>query len=385
MPLQSYSLIVPAWYPTAANPLTGIFVQKHVQLISTFVKCIVLYAVPAAGANFPQQLKKETGEAIEFTFYYKPQRIRLLNQLAQMAALWRGYNHIVAEYGKPAVIHNHIVFPAGYFAWAVSKLQNIPLLITEHWSGYCPADGRYERLSFLHKLITKAAFSRAKAVSVVSSFLKTSIQELGLPNATSNVLITSNVLKDVPTPAANTFNPTRPKALFIGNLNDHEKNVSGLIEASTKVAQRFPGFTLTLIGGGNEKQLLEAKAATAGLLNTNIIFKGNVANSQLHEHYGAADFFILNSNFETFNIAAAEALMHGLPVVSTRCGGPEEFVNESNGMLTEVNNPAKLAEAVIRLIENYNLYNRAAIAGQMRGSYSNRVVTEQFKKMYSYI
>lgn len=44
------------------------------------------------------------------------------------------------------------------------------------------------------------------------------------------------------------------------------------------------------------------------------------------------DFFVLNSNFETFSVVTAEALAYGKPVIATRCGGPEEFVNKIMGI-----------------------------------------------------
>lgn len=381
-----YSLIIPGWYPTQEQPLNGIFVKKHVQLISTFIACKVLYATPVNHNNEQQPGIEEStmGNLSEVTVYYKTSGIRFLNRLLQLYALWRGFKYILKQYGKPAVVHNHVVFPAGYFASFVASLHKLPLLITEHWSGYTQADGRYARLSFLHHYLTQKAFARAKAVSVVSSFLKQAITKTGLLNTSSKVYITSNVMNEGSEDIMlRNFNPQQPKGLFIGNLNDHEKNVSGILEACALVAKRYPEFTLTLVGGGNAKQEFEAKAQQLGLLNRNVFFTGAVPNHTLPDYYKAADFFVLNSHFETFNIAAAEALLHGLPVVSTRCGGPEEFVNEANGVLTEVNNPAKLAEAMMQVIENYARYDRKAMCVKMKQQYSNGVITEQFKKMYS--
>ncbi len=277
-----------------------------------------------------------------------------------------------------------MVFPAGYFASFVAARHKLPLLITEHWSGYTKADGRYKRLSFLHHYLTKKAFARAKAVSVVSSFLKEAIAKAGLLNSSSKVYITSNVLNEgTEDIMLRNFHPQHPKALCIGNLNDHEKNITGILEACVEVMQRYPAFTITIVGGGNAKQEFEAKAQQLGLLKKNVIFTGAVPNHTLPDYYKAADFFVLNSHFETFNIAAAEALLHGLPVVSTRCGGPEEFVNENNGVLTEVNNAGKLAEAMMQVIENYQRYDRKSISMKMKRQYSNSLITEQFKKMYS--
>jgi glycosyltransferase involved in cell wall biosynthesis len=381
-----YSLIIPSWYPTREQPLNGIFIKKHVQLISSFIPCKVLYATAVNNSSEQEAGIEEatTGKVSEVTVYYKPSRIRFLNQLYQLYALWRGYRYILKQYGKPAVVHNHVVFPAGYFALFVAARLKLPLLITEHWSGYTKADGRYARLSFLHHHLTKKAFARAKSVSVVSTFLKEAIAGLGLLNNSSKVYITSNVLNEgTEDIMLRNFSARHPKALSIGNLNDHEKNVSGILDACALVVKRYPEFTITIVGGGNAKQQFEAKAQQLGLLNTAVFFTGAVPNHTLGNYYKAADFFVLNSNFETFNIAAAEALLHGLPVVSTRCGGPEEFINETNGILTELNNAAKLAEAIMQMIENYQRYDRKLISLKMKQHYSNAVITEQFKKMYS--
>ncbi len=47
---------------------------------------------------------------------------------------------------------------------------------------------------------------------------------------------------------------------------------------------------------------------------------------------------ITNSNYETFSVATAEALVCGVPVIATRCGGPEDFVTEDCGILIEPRN-----------------------------------------------
>ena len=60
-----------------------------------------------------------------------------------------------------------------------------------------------------------------------------------------------------------------------------------------------------------------------------------------------ADIFVLASRKETFGIVYVEAMAKGLPVIATKCGGPEEFVNKENGILVPVDNVEELSKAML--------------------------------------
>ena len=47
---------------------------------------------------------------------------------------------------------------------------------------------------------------------------------------------------------------------------------------------------------------------------------------------------VVSSQLETFGVVAIEAMSCGIPVVSTRCGGPEGIINAETGVLCEENN-----------------------------------------------
>ncbi len=117
-------------------------------------------------------------------------------------------------------------------------------------------------------------------------------------------------------------------------------------------------------------------------LQNNITFTGFVSNENIPEFYKSSDAFILNSNFETFSIVTAEALANGLPVIITKCRGPEFYVNESNGIKIDKNSIAQLASAIESIIENYNSYNRFAISENIKKSLNFKSGKFEFTRIF---
>ncbi|MGI6747111.1 MAG: glycosyltransferase [Anaerovoracaceae bacterium] len=99
----------------------------------------------------------------------------------------------------------------------------------------------------------------------------------------------------------------------IGNIGrlSPEKNQSFLLDIMVYLRNKCPETVLLLIGEGDDRNLLEEKAAKLGLLN-NVIFYGTTENVQ--ELLWAMDVFVLPSYVEGFGIAAIEAQAASLPV-----------------------------------------------------------------------
>ena len=66
---------------------------------------------------------------------------------------------------------------------------------------------------------------------------------------------------------------------------------------------------------------------------------------------------VLPSLFETFGVVLIESLMREVPVVSSRCGGPECIVNQQNAVLVEPQNVAELRDALINVISNLDRFD----------------------------
>ena len=130
-----------------------------------------------------------------------------------------------------------------------------------------------------------------------------------------------------------------------------QKNHKMLIEAFCEVHKNHPEYTLEIYGEGPLRAELEALVRDKGLDGA-IFLPGNVPN--LHERISDAKMFVLSSDYEGLSNALLEAMMMGLPCVSTDCSGSDEVIeNGKNGLLIPVGDKEKLVEALTTLVENH--------------------------------
>ena len=133
------------------------------------------------------------------------------------------------------------------------------------------------------------------------------------------------------------------------------KHIEVLIEAANIL-----GVTLYVVGTGREMGPLKA------LAKKNVIFTGEVSETQLSELYFGAKAFLFASVDEEFGIAPVEAMMRGLPVIAYKSGGLKETIKHGvNGFLVN----ELTGEAFVKMIkklekENYqflstNSYHQA--------------------------
>ena len=89
-----------------------------------------------------------------------------------------------------------------------------------------------------------------------------------------------------------------------------------------------------------------------------------MAIEELARLLSTLDVFVVPSQQEGLCLAALEAMAAGCPVVSTRCGGPEEFVQDGQtGFLSDAS-PESLAHAIARLVEDRELRARCAFGAR---------------------
>ncbi len=135
--------------------------------------------------------------------------------------------------------------------------------------------------------------------------------------------------------------------LAVGRLAP-EKDFASLIQAFALLIR--PGCRLVILGEGPERQALEAEINRLGLAGR-VSLPGYVAEPW--PYFRQARCFALTSTLESFGNVVVEALAHGLPVVATRCGGPEEILEHGRfGTLVPVGDIAAIAAALDSALAN---------------------------------
>lgn len=115
------------------------------------------------------------------------------------------------------------------------------------------------------------------------------------------------------------------------------KNFDGLIRAFSTVLGEYPDLLLDIIGGGPEEGSLKSLIHELGL-DSRVRLLGLKSNEEVAGLLRQYDYFVLPSHAETFGVVVIEALFSGLPVLVTRCGGPERIVREGiDGIVCDPN------------------------------------------------
>ena len=131
------------------------------------------------------------------------------------------------------------------------------------------------------------------------------------------------------------------------------KGQDQLIAALPALRDRVPGTRLMIVGGGPHRDVLEARAAAAGVADA-VTFTGVVDDDELPAHFAAADVFAMpcrerrrGLEVEAFGIVFIQAEAVGVPVVAGNIGGvPDTLLDGETGVLVDGRDGAAVAAAV---------------------------------------
>ena len=85
---------------------------------------------------------------------------------------------------------------------------------------------------------------------------------------------------------------------------------------------------------------------------------------------------------ETFGVVLIEALSRGRPVIATKCGGPQDVIDESNGLLVPVGGIQELAEAMVWMRGNSNRFDPAELRADVVKRFGEEALVRNLDECY---
>ena len=361
---NAHVLVVPSWYQTREQPVHGTFFREQAMAVHKLgVKTGLVFPElrTMVGARAGDWLSRrfqitEYDDDGVYTLRVLGWRIPQAKKLTR--ELWvNQVQRLIKRYvrlrGVPDLIHAHCVHEAGVAALMAKEDWKIPYVVTEHFTGYARGIMTDDMLGRAREV-----FTNADRIVTVSHALARDIR--GYAAGRDITVIPNLVDTDFfpPPPEARSADPFR--FLFVGFLTE-KKGVAALLRAFATAFGSNDGVRLEIGGDGELRSSLESLAAELGVADR-VDFLGTLSREQVRDAMWRANAVVSAARFETFGVVLIEAMATGLPVIVTRCGGPEEFVTDDVGRLVPLDDGAELQKTMLDMVSSYDVWREAAPA-----------------------
>lgn len=347
------------------DPVGGI--RKHVHSLLSGLdgaefELSYAYSTRRADARFHEEiasLRQRLAGELPLSIGKKPGPSDLLN-LARLARFVRAQ--------RPAIIHGHGA-KGGLYARLVSRLCGIKSVYTPHGGAVHRMFSRLGEAVYAateRLLLPLTDFLLFESDYAAQAFAA----KVGRP--AGRWLVNPNGTPDPDIPdvarrsAALGYGAAGGREVHVGifAMLRPEKGQAYAIRAAGELVQAGQPVFLHLFGDGPDRGRLEALVKELRL-EGRVLFHGDVADADAH--LWAMDLVLIPSLFESFGLAAVEAMALGKPVIASRVGGlPEVLADGQAGVLVPPQDPAAIRRAVAAFLADPGRYAALAEAGRRR-------------------
>ncbi|UCS91994.1 glycosyltransferase [Echinicola marina] len=370
--LDKKCLIIPSWYPTLNNPLKGSFFREQAAFLShhkdidikvlyglkqstPLLKLLWIYFLSFIKSNLEIDRQFLPQNPIAYGFIIPdnrrvPDRFRI--QLARYFYR-KAYDSYVKINGIPDLIHAQSGMDASIYAHELSKINNIPFVIIEH---------QVFVFHYYSRLRAKLILDAFKAATKIATVSYDERRQVLMNQPECNPEVIWNLVDE--TKYEIDLSRRNRKFTIITILNSLPiKGAITFLEAIKEVVKMNHDVEFIMIGKGGD---LDSKNAEHNMFITKskelgIYEKGTflpfVERSKISDVLNRAHVFVSPTIQEPHGIAVREAMMCGLPVVTTANGGVEDSITHETGLVVPVKNPQSLAEAIIKIKNKEVLIN----------------------------
>ena len=281
--------------------------------------------------------------------------------------LWHSlFSYFSKKNGLPSIIHVHYMSQFRYDILSFMQEKGVKIVGTEHWS-------KVQRmmLSDFCEGNLRNFIAKADAIICVGGALKEAIKKI--TDTKREIKIIPNIVPQLFTYRTVTDNSDCFRFVAVGRLSE-EKGYDKLIEAFCRIMSEDANTCLSIIGGGNEYDRLK---------EIRIILHGLMSREKLADYYHKCNALVMPSDYETFGVPVIEAMACGVPVIVTKQAGSSCYINDTNGIVIENNEPNTIAEALLELHRRYSDYDHQSISDFAKSTFSESVVFNKVRDIYN--
>jgi glycosyltransferase involved in cell wall biosynthesis len=361
-----------SWYPNRFDSSYGDFIQRQAQAVSKYAKVHVLYV-----HTDETRVIKNVEERIsvnenltEQIIYYPSNTKNIFSKIFSIRKYYSLSKKFIEQYinknGVPDYVHVQVPVRAGTMALWMQRKFKTHYALTEHYGIYNSVvmDPWKER-SFIYQNAVKKIIANAQPLICVSRILGEQMMEfvgakkfISIPN-----VVDTSLFHFVPKKIQNEIF----RFIHVSNMIPL-KNVEGIIDAVKILSAERTDFELKIIG--RTPETIFRYAEQSGLLNKQIFFSGEIPYSQVATEMNDADAFILFSRSESSSCVLQESLCCGVPVISTPVGIALETINNTNGVLTPIDDVKMLSEKMNEMMNTHSNFNREKISKEYSRQFS---------------
>ena len=374
-------LIIPSWHPASVKPNWCTWILPHVNALKENGHDVYVLQVDMETPfeseknhvflntkHIYGKLSVNKHKWSRTRFFYGSTLSRYCKKLQEL------YKIVEKEWGKPDVIHAHVSLPAGYGAAELGQKENIPVIVTEHYSGF-ESDARFWwRVGSYVKEMGK----KIQGFYTVSPGNAERIEKTNLLKVTG--VLPNPIDTSVFSPKDAKRTSKKFEIVTAGGLS-YIKGTDILFDA-LKIIGKKVDWHLTLFGNANKQKEYDTWLNDP-LLSKRITLRGKVSQKELAEQYSISDLYVVSSRVETANVSMLEAMACGCAVVTTEIGAPETLIDDSVGVSVPSEDPKTMAEAILMMSNSIENYKREELREFVVQNYSKMAVVDRMIDAYN--
>ena len=306
-------------------------------------------------------------------FQYQPYELALSSKLVN-----------VVKEQQLEVLHVHYAIPHAYAAYMTRKMLEdqgiyIPIVTTLHGTDITLVGSHP-----FYKDAVAFSINHSNVVTAVSKSLK--LDTLRLFNIKKDIKVIYNFIdsdfyrhRETPCERERIVKNDEKVITHISNFRP-PKRVKDVLKTFEKIQEKCPA-KLMMIGDGPDRTAVQEYCRDRGM-DDKVIFLGK--SNEIDRILCFSDLFLLPSEQESFGLAALEAMIHKVPVISSNVGGlPEVNKDGVSGYLLEVGDTKGMADKALHILQdNERLKAFKKNAFQQALNFDLKIIVSQYEAVY---